>query len=440
MEKLSDLRNASVQDFAWLKNKIDGMPLLKPYLLDDIALYPNCSPEHTTVGFFRGEPGYVLFLMDRITYTGNEPSLKQLFSDGLIAAETIEQLQFLCRRLPDDAPDQPSEESVPQSAKEEDVTDFEAITVPEAEGSTLDFDFIRNELKKVVIGQDFAVDMVSYQLASHLNKPNPKRPLRVDLNTYTEAHTVHNLTGAPASYIGHDETPVFYSVVENPYTIYIWDEVEKSHPAVLRLFMGIMDEGRCASNKELPDHTREYDFKHSIHIFTTNSPIGELSVKKHSIGFNADIENISYKNGAVSVEYMEDSGHVDVSLVQRIYEQNEKARRALVRTGVLPEIATRFSGFAEFKPLSDEAKIRIIAKTILNTGFEYGIKLKYIAPAIMQEMVNTAGKNGFSVRSYRTITEGYLASTFVAAQAASGPNNEFYRLEGTLSAPQLKPA
>ena len=150
MEKLSDLRNASVQDFAWLKNKIDGMPLLKPYLLDDVVLYPNCSPEHTTVGFFRGEPGYVLFLMDRITYTGNEPSLKQLFSDGLIAAETIEQLQFLCRRLPDDAPDQPSEESVPQSAKEEDVTDFEAITVPEAEGSTLDFDFIRNELKKVV--------------------------------------------------------------------------------------------------------------------------------------------------------------------------------------------------------------------------------------------------------------------------------------------------
>ena len=474
MKKLSDLRNASVQDFAWLKNKIDGMPLLKPYLLDDVVLYPNCSPEHTTVGFFRGEPGYVLFLMDRITYTGNEPSLKQLFSDGLIAAETIEQLQFLCRRLPDDAPDQPSEESVPQSAKEEDVTDFEAITVPEAEGSTLDFDFIRNELKKVVIGQDFAVDMVSYQLASHLNKPNPKRPLSllfhgapatgkselaksigdllsrygnhkystvwVDLNTYTEAHTVHNLTGAPASYIGHDETPVFYSVVENPYTIYIWDEVEKSHPAVLRLFMGIMDEGRCASNKELPDHTREYDFRHSIHIFTTNSPIGELSVKKHSIGFNADIENISYKNGAVSVEYMEDSGHVDVSLVQRIYEQNEKARRALVRTGVLPEIATRFSGFAEFKPLSDEAKIRIIAKTILNTGFEYGIKLKYIAPAIMQEMVNTAGKNGFSVRSYRTITEGYLASTFVAAQAASGPDNGFYRLEGTLSAPQLKPA
>ena len=68
MEKLSDLRNASVQDFAWLKNKIDSMPFLKPYLLDDVALYPGCSPEHTTIGFFRGEPGYVLFLLDKIIF------------------------------------------------------------------------------------------------------------------------------------------------------------------------------------------------------------------------------------------------------------------------------------------------------------------------------------------------------------------------------------
>ena len=475
MEKLSDLRNASVQDFAWLKNKIDSMPFLKPYLLDDVALYPGCSPEHTTIGFFRGEPGYVLFLLDKIIYTGDDPILKQLFTDGLIAAETVEQLQFLCRRLPDDLPDEPPE-SKPRPSIENDITDFDAITIPKAQGSTLDFDSIRNELRKVVIGQDFAVDVVSYQLASHLNKPNPKRPLSllfhgapatgkselakavgnllshhgshkygtvwVDLNTYTEAHTVHNLTGAPASYIGHDETPLFYSVVENPYTVFIWDEVEKSHPAVLRLFMGIMDEGRCASNKELPDHTREYNFKHSIHIFTTNSPIGELSVKKHPIGFgfNADIKDISYDNNALNVEYIESSDQAGPTLVQRIYDQNEKARRALVRTGVLPEIATRFSGFAEFKPLSDQAKIRIIAKTILNTGFEYGIKLKYIAPAIVQEMANVAGEDGFSVRSYRTITEGYLASIFVGAQAVSSPDIRSYRLDGTLADPQLDPA
>ena len=474
MEKLSDLRNASVQDFEWLQRKIDGLPLLKPYLFDDVSLYPDCSPESTTVGFYRSEQGYALFFGEKIAYVGDSPILKRLFSDGLIVADTIDHLQAFCAQLPDKSSDEPSD-IAPVATVDESITDFDAITIPKVEATTLDFDFIRKELSRVVIGQDLAVDSVSYQLASHLSKPNPKRPLSllfhgmpatgkselakaigdllshygghkygvvwVDLNTYTEPHTVHNLTGAPASYIGHDEKPVFYSVVENPYTVFIWDEVEKSAPEVLRLFLGIMDEGRCASNKELPDHTREYDFKHSIHIFTTNSPIGELSVNKRPIGFatSTDIKDISYEGDAVNVEYKVNSDQADLSLVQRIYDQNEKARRALVRTGVLPEIATRFSGFAEFKPLSDTAKIRIIAKTVLDMGFEYGIKLKYIAPAIIQEMVNAAGKDSFSVRSYRTIAEGYLSNTFAATQAVSGPDSGEFRLEGTLAEPQLKP-
>ena len=460
MEKFSDLRNASTQDFEWLQHKIDSLPLLKPYLFDNVSLYSDCTPESTTIGFYRSEQGYALFFNERISYAGNNLILKRLFSDGLIVADTMDHLHAFCEQLPDESADQPPE-TQPVVTVEDDITDFDAITIPKDEAITLSFDFIRNELRKTVIGQDLAVDIVAYQLVSHLAKPNPKRPLTllfhgvpsrycshkygvvwVDLNTYTEAHTVHNLTGAPASYIGHDEPPVFYSVVENPYTVFIWDEVEKSHPAVLKLFLGIMDEGRCASNKELPDHTREYDFRHSIHIFTTNSPIGELNVNKRPIGFatSTDIRDISYEDDAVNVEYKEGSKEAEQSLVQRIYDQNEKARRALVKTGVLPEIATRFSGFAEFKPLSDTAKIRIIAKTILTTGFEYGIKLKYIAPAIIQEMANAAGKDGFSVRSYRTIAEGYLSSTFSATQAVSGPDSGEYRLEGTLTEPQLNPA
>lgn len=475
MEKLSDLRNTSAQDFEWLQHKIDSLPPMRPYFFDNVSLYPGCSPESTTIGFFRSDQGYILFFNEEISYTGDDPVLQRLFSDGSFMADTMDRLRTFCQQLPYDSANR-SPDITPIVTVEDNITDFDAIAIPKDEVVTLSFDFIRNELRKTVIGQDSAVDSVAYQLASYLGKSNPKRPLSLlfhgvpatgkselakavgdllsrhcshkyevvwtDLNTYTEAHTVHNLTGAPASYIGHDEPPVFYSVVENPYTVFIWDEVEKSHPAVLKLFMGIMDEGRCASNKELPDHTREYDFRHSIHIFTTNSPIGELSVNKRPIGFvtSADIKDISYEDDTVNVEYKERSTEAEQSLVQRIYGQNEKARRALVRTGVLPEIATRFSGFAEFKPLSDTAKIRIIAKTILNTGFEYGIKLKYIAPAIIQEMANVAGKDGFSVRSYRTIAEGYLSSVFSAAQAVSGPSSREYRLEGTLAAPSLLPA
>lgn len=55
-------------------------------------------------------------------------------------------------------------------------------------------------------------------------------------------------------------------------------------------------------------------------------------------------------------------------------------------------------------------------------------------------MANAAGKDGFSVRSYRTIAEGYLSSTFSATQAVSRPDSGEYRLEGTLAEPQLNPA
>ena len=57
MEKLSDLRNVSTQEFEWLKHKIDSLPLLKPYLFDNISLYPDCLPERTTIGFYRNEQG-----------------------------------------------------------------------------------------------------------------------------------------------------------------------------------------------------------------------------------------------------------------------------------------------------------------------------------------------------------------------------------------------
>ena len=59
MEKLSDLRNVSTQEFEWLKHKIDSLPLLKPYLFDDVLLYPGCSPDSTTVGFYERVKSFV---------------------------------------------------------------------------------------------------------------------------------------------------------------------------------------------------------------------------------------------------------------------------------------------------------------------------------------------------------------------------------------------
>ena len=487
MLKITDFVTAPDIDYVYLQNQVDSYPANVPYLLD-LILPSSCQPEEATIGFYHTDSEYVAFLDPPIQYSGENVALANLAHSGEYATNEWDEMVSFCRSFPGGrapAPPPPppkmnASDSQPVGNHSEDIlTDSSVIDLPPASrASPLTFDFLRGELRKRVIGQEFAVDCSAFLLSAHLSKPNPKRPLSIlfhgapatgkselaktigdvlarhddhhykvvwtDLNTYTEAHTIHNLTGAPASYIGHDETPVFYTVVDNPYTVFIWDEVEKSHPAVLKLFMGIMDEGRCASNKELPDHSREYDFTHSIHIFTTNSPIGELSESKKSpIGFvnRPSIKNISYEDDAVSIEYEDIVTAPDTSsLVQRIYDQNEQARRALVKTGVLPEIATRFSGFAEFKPLSDQSKIRIIAKTILDTGYEYDIRLSYIAPSIIQGIAEAAGKNGFSMRSYRTIAEGYLGSVFSGTEAVSRPDRAIYRLEGSLATPQLIPA
>lgn len=125
MEKFSDLRNASTQDFEWLQHKIDSLPLLKPYLFDDVLLYPGCSPDSTTVGFYRSEQGYALFFNERISYTGDNLILKRLFSDGLIVADTMDHLHAFCEQLPDESTNQPPE-TQPVVTVEDDITDFDA--------------------------------------------------------------------------------------------------------------------------------------------------------------------------------------------------------------------------------------------------------------------------------------------------------------------------
>ena len=273
------------------------------------------------------------------------------------------------------------------------------------------------------------------RIASKLSE-HPFSVVWTDLNTFTESHTVYRLIGSPAGYVGYDDPPLFDEVVKNPYTLFIFDELDKAHPQVLKIFMAILDEGRCASNKELSDHTRIYNFQHCIFFFTSNY---NLTERKH-IGFSVpeEIESITSKDNAISIEYSHDKANA-ASLTQRIYAQNEKARRGLIASGHLPEVASRIGNFVEFKPLSESAKIRILAKQIAESGFEYGIKLTYIAPGIMQELTNAAvAENSLTVRSFRPVIEGYLAETFAAIGALSGADEGAYLLEGTLAKPVLK--
>ena len=259
------------------------------------------------------------------------------------------------------------------------------------------------------------------------------------MNNFTEPHAVARLVGAPPGYVGYEDEPVFEAVNRNPYTVFIFDELDKANPAVLKTFMAIMDEGRCASQKVSSNGSREYNFKNSLILFSSNADLSENKSAKRKIGFSLpdSLENVEIKDNAVSVAYSKSQQRAEEPLAKRIYRETEQARHRFVEAGNLREIASRFQSFVQFKPLSEEAKVKILAKQILETGFEYGVRLSYIAPSIMQEMIREAtSENSLTVRSFRGIIEGYLAPAFAGTDEKP---NVSYRLEGDLLNPKLEP-
>jgi ATP-dependent Clp protease ATP-binding subunit ClpB len=154
-------------------------------------------------------------------------------------------------------------------------------------------------LKKHVIGQDEAIDEITRAIQMHRagltdpNKPigsflflgptgvgktevartladflfdDPKRMIRIDMSEYMEKHAVARLIGAPPGYIGYEEGgQLTESVRKHPYSVLLFDEIEKAHPDVFNIFLQILDEGRLTDSQG-----RTVSFKNCIIIMTSN--------------------------------------------------------------------------------------------------------------------------------------------------------------------------
>lgn len=179
-----------------------------------------------------------------------------------------------------------------------------------------------NILKERVIGQDEAINEVSRAIQMHRagltdpNKPigsflflgptgvgktevartladflfnDPKRMIRIDMSEYMEKHAVARLIGAPPGYIGYEEGgQLTESVRKNPYSVLLFDEIEKAHPDVFNIFLQILDEGRLTDSQG-----RTVSFKNCIIIMTSNigSPI-ILKAETITDAVKAEIEKI----------------------------------------------------------------------------------------------------------------------------------------------------
>ena len=107
--------------------------------------------------------------------------------------------------------------------------------------------------------------------------------IRVDMSEYMEKHSVSKLIGSPPGYVGYDEGgQLSEQVRRNPYSIILFDEVEKAHPDVFNILLQVLDDGRITDS-----HGRVTDFKNTIIIMTSNAGAQRIMEPK-SLGFAAE--------------------------------------------------------------------------------------------------------------------------------------------------------
>ena len=194
------------------------------------------------------------------------------------------------------------------------VSDWTKIPVQRlTEGETRRLAQLEKELHKRVIGQEEAVRAVSQAVKrGRVGLKDPNRPIgsflflgptgvgktelskalaqavfgseqamiRVDMSEYMEKHSVSKLIGSPPGYVGYDEGgQLSEKVRRNPYSVILFDEIEKAHPDVFNILLQVLDDGHITDA-----HGRKVDFKQTIIIMTSNAG-AQAIVEPKQLGF-----------------------------------------------------------------------------------------------------------------------------------------------------------
>ena len=122
--------------------------------------------------------------------------------------------------------------------------------------------------------------------------------VRIDMSEYMEKHTVSKLIGSPPGYVGHDEGgQLVEKVRKHPYSVVLFDEIEKAHPDVFNILLQIFDDGHITDSKG-----RKVSFKNTILIMTSNAGANRI-VDPKKLGFvqktSAELEYKAMKDGVM---------------------------------------------------------------------------------------------------------------------------------------------
>lgn len=419
----------------------------KSYEFPNCEMPAGCTPERVSLGFLRQGEGYVLYWRPSVTYLGKSRVLEVFFGRNVWRFDSFASMSARLQSLRQEAAPACTIRAK-SSLRSERICKTSILPADTPLWPEL-YRRLAKDLGGCVLGQEHAVEAAAFRLYVHVGKQAPARPLSMifhgptgvgkselgksisgalerccekhyqlvwtELNTFTQSHSVHRLIGAPPGYVGYEDQPVFEAVRQNPHTVFMFDELEKAHPEVLKVFMSILDEGRCTAHRADNEKERELDFRRCIFVFTTNADLsGQGECRR--LGFSGG------KPPVITAEQQKAASPAE--LAERLFQENEAARRAMIRQGVLTEIAGRFTALIGFRQLDDAARRAITAKQITALGREYGLQITRIDPAIVWDLA--PGQDALSMRSSVSVLEGVLTPLF--SQAPAGRRS--FRLAG----------
>jgi ATP-dependent Clp protease ATP-binding subunit ClpC len=154
-----------------------------------------------------------------------------------------------------------------------------------------------------------------------------KSLIKIDMSEFSEKHNTSRLLGAPAGYVGYDEGGQLTDKIRRqPYSVVLFDEIEKAHPEVFNLLLQILEDGKLTDARG-----RQVDFSNSIVILTSNLG-ADMMMKESSLGFHATTRD-------------------DEKKLDQTHEENAAAAETALSRVMRPELINRFDAIITFRAL-----------------------------------------------------------------------------------------
>lgn len=207
--------------------------------------------------------------------------------------------------------------------------------------------------------------------------------IKFDMSEFGERHMASRLIGAPAGYVGYEEGgQLTEKIRRNPYSLLLFDEIEKAHPEVFNLLLQVLEDGYLTDAKG-----RKVDFTNAVIILTSNIGAEHLQ-KEASLGFTASTEN-------------------DKSNLEVLHAHNSEKATEELKKIMRPELVNRFDKIVVFKALTRESASKILSLQLSELSLRIGgqgLGL-YVSPSAKRILLNKGYSSKSGVRPLRRIIQ-----------------------------------